>query len=96
MAIAWQMPLRVLLDSLTSEDISELLYLDKHYGLIADPWRQTGLICATLGNCHRGKEQTAFSAEDFMPVMKRKANSRQLCNALLTFAKVHNAALASK
>lgn len=91
LALAMHMPLGQLLHNITSDEIAELQILDRQYAIIPNPWLQTGVLCAILANCHRGENQKAFTAEDFMPVQRKKQSNTDIKHRLLTFATFHNA-----
>lgn len=57
-----------LLDRMTVEEYHTWFILEQlepwgEYGA----WLRTGLMCATLANINRGKNQPAFTPQDFMP-----------------------------
>lgn len=57
-----------LLDRMTIEEFQMWVTLNQlepfgEYG----EWLRTGLICSTLANIHRGKDQPLFTPQNFMP-----------------------------
>ncbi len=63
---------RELLASVTSVDITEMMAMERlePSGPLADEMR-LGTIAATIANVNRGPDSPAYSAEDFMPALRR-------------------------
>lgn len=57
-----------LLDRMTIEEFHMWIMLEhlEPYGEYGE-WLRSGLVCATMANINRGKNQRAFTPQDFMP-----------------------------
>lgn len=62
-----------------------------------DDWQRAAMIACVIANANRGKNQKAFTVEDFMPRRKKKKQTpAQMFAVFSEFAAAHNAALAAK
>jgi hypothetical protein len=57
-----------LLQSLDSKELTEWMAYEQiePFGQSMENWRMA-MICCTIANCHRGKNDKVFKVEDFMP-----------------------------
>ena len=70
------MTVRELLQRMDSRELSEWLAYDQTepIGAVRGDLN-AGIISSTIANCHRGKNQQAFSPVDFMPLHKNATDS---------------------
>ena len=69
------MSVRQMLNTIDSRELSEWVAYDtlEPVGSIRTDL-VGGVIASTVGNCHRGKNQQAFSPTDFMPLHKTEGH----------------------